>query len=289
MPNSQFPIPNSQQTWHGSLNLRYADRQGSTQLIRDRSVAPLRVQRPFYPEGREVCHSVVLHTAGGMVGGDRLCQEICLEPNARALITTAAAAKIYRSNGLLARQTIRIAVDSGACLEWFPQETILFDGAQYQQDLRVELAPGALWLGWEILRFGRSARGERFLGGTWRSNAEIWQNGRPLWIDRQQLAGGPEAIDSAYSLAGAPVVASLAWVGQPVSAELVRQVRELWSRQENIAESDSIGATRLMSGLLCRYRGYSSTAARRWFMDIWQLLRLSFLGRPSCPPRVWPL
>lgn len=283
MPHSQFT------NWHGSLDLRYADRQGSTQLIRDRSLAPLKVQRPFYPEGREVCHSVILHTAGGMVGGDRLSQEICLEPNARALITTAAAAKIYRSNGPVARQTIRIAVDSGACLEWFPQETILFDGAAYQQDLRVELAAGALWLGWEIIRFGRSARGERFLRGTWRSDAEVWQNGRPLWIDRQQLAGGLEAIDSAYTLAGAPVAASLAWVGQPVSADLVREVRELWNRQEDSTETGSTGATRLMSGLLCRYRGYSTAAARRWFADIWHLLRLSFLGRPSCPPRVWPL
>ena len=46
-----------------------------------------------------------------------------------------------------------------ACLEWLPQETILFNGAIYRQDLRVELATGASWLGWEITRFGRSARG----------------------------------------------------------------------------------------------------------------------------------
>jgi len=143
------------------------------------------VQRPFYPEEPDVCHSVMLHTAGGVVGGDRLSLNFRLGPNAHTLITTAAAGKIYRSNGLEARQSIQMQVATGACLEWFPQEIIVFNGAIYRQDLRVELDPGASWLGWEITRFGRSARGERFLQGEWRSHTEIWQQGRPLWIDRQ--------------------------------------------------------------------------------------------------------
>jgi urease accessory protein len=53
--------------------------------------APLKVQRPFYPEGPDVCHSVALHTPGGVVGGERLCFDFHLEPNAQAFITTAAA------------------------------------------------------------------------------------------------------------------------------------------------------------------------------------------------------
>ncbi len=56
--------------WHGSLNLVYAQQQGKTQIIHSQMKAPLKVQRPFYPEGA-VCHSIVLHTAGGIVGGDR--------------------------------------------------------------------------------------------------------------------------------------------------------------------------------------------------------------------------
>ena len=55
--------------WHGSLHLVYADRHGAIQLIHNQSLAPFLVQRSFYPEGAEVCHSVVLHTAGGVVGG----------------------------------------------------------------------------------------------------------------------------------------------------------------------------------------------------------------------------
>ncbi len=270
--------------WHGSLNLVFAQRYGTTQLIHNQMKAPLKVQRPFYPEGPAVCHSVVLHTAGGVVGGDRLSLDFNLEPNAHALITTAAAGKIYRSNGLEARQSVQMQVAAGTCLEWLPQETIVFNGAIYRQDMRVELAPGASWLGWEITRFGRSARGEMFLQGEWRSHTEVWQQGRPLWIDRQWLPGGEEICNSPHGLAGKPIVATLSWIGADVSSEIVDKARSLWTSMDRQGEA---GVTRLTPGLLCRYRGSSTAEVRNWFTDVWQLLRLSFLGRPTCPPRVW--
>ena len=272
--------------WHGSLNLVFAHRHSKTELIHNQAQAPLKVQRPFYPEGPGVCHSVVLHTAGGVVGGDRLSLDFHLEPNAIALITTSAAGKIYRSNGLQARQSVQMQVAEGACLEWLPQETIVFNGAIYRQDLRVELAPKASWLGWEITRLGRSARGERFMQGEWRSHTEIWQQGRPLWIDRQWLPGNEEILNSPHGLAGQPVVASLSWIGADVSPEIVQKARSLWEAVERQGEA---GVTRLTTGLLCRYRGSSTSEARNWFIQVWQLLRLSFLGRPICPPRVWQI
>ncbi|MCC5650700.1 urease accessory protein UreD [Nostoc sp. XA013] len=273
--------PQAAEGWHGKLNLVYADRQGTTQLIYNHQQAPLKVQRPFYPEGEKICHSVILHTAGGMVGGDRLSSNIHLQPQTQALITTAAASKIYRSNGLQARQTIQMQVDAGACLEWLPQETILFNDAIYRQDLRVELATGGSWLGWEITRFGRSARGEKFLQGEWRSHTEIWQEGIPLWIDRQWLRGSEEIFHSPHGLAGKPIVGSLVWVSDAVSGEIVKKTRNLWNGE------GEAGVSRLQHGLLCRYRGASTSEVRNWFIDVWQMLRVSFLNRGNCIPRVW--
>lgn len=271
--------------WHGRLNLVYANVQGATQVIYNHAQAPLKVQRPFYPEGAEVCHSVILHTAGGVVGGDLLTLDFQLQPQTHALITTPAASKIYRTNGWEAHQKIQMQVDTNACLEWFPQETIVFDGAIYRQDLRVELAPGATWFGWEITRFGRSARNEKFLHGNWRSHTEVWQQQRPLWIDRQWLPGNKTTSTSPHGLAGKSVVGSFTMIGHAVSPELVAKVRSL-STQENQAQ---VGVTRLTTGILCRYRGNSTTEVRNWFTQVWQLLRLSFLSRPCCLPRVWQL
>jgi urease accessory protein len=269
--------------WQGSLQLTYAVHEGSTQMVHSRSQAPFKLQRSFYPEDPAICHSVILHTAGGMVGGDRLAAKLHLQPNAHALITTAAAAKIYGSTGSESQQTVEIEIGEGGGLEWLPQETIVFDRALHRQAMRVNLAAGTTWLGWEITRFGRSARAEKFTQGDWRSHTEIWQAGVPLWIDRQWLPGSQAIFHSPHGLAGCPVVGSFAFVGQVVTPELVQQVRSLWTGQ------GEVGATRLRSGLLCRYRGASSSEARRWFLQVWRVVRLAYFDRDLCIPRVWQL
>lgn len=271
--------------WQGYIELKYENLNGATQVIHAQSQAPLKVQRPFYPEGDSVCHSVALHTAGGVVGGDCLTQNIYLGDQSQALITTAAAGKVYRSNGQLATQKINLHLKAGACLEWLPQETIIFNGAIYRQDLRVELEPGASWLGWEITRFGRTARGEKFMKGEWRSRTEVWQQGKPIFIDRQWLPASEEIFQSPHGLAGYPVVASLIWIGQAIPSELLQKARDLWTEGNYSGEA---GVTfTLGQGLLCRYRGFSTSEARDWLIKVWGMLRPILLQRPAIKLRIW--
>ncbi|MBK1987952.1 urease accessory protein UreD [Sphaerospermopsis aphanizomenoides BCCUSP55] len=272
-----------EKTWHGTLNLVYAKRQDSTQLIYNHNQAPLKIQRPFYPEGKEICHSIILHTAGGVVGGDKLTSQIHLQPHSQVLITTAAANKIYRSNGLQARQNINIQINAGAYLEYLPQETIIFNGAVYRQDVRIELDEKASFLGWEITRLGRTARGEKFVQGEMRSHTEIWRNNQPLWIDRQIIPGNEQIFHSPHGLGGNPVIGTLVFIGVPISQEIIEQARSL------ITQSMFAGVTRLEYGLLCRYRGNSTSEVRKWFTNIWQMLRVSCLNRGNCIPRVWQM
>ena len=272
---------NSFPGWQGNLQLAYRYSLAKTQAVRHQGTAPLKVQRSFYPEDQSICHNTILHTAGGVVGGDRLQINIDLEPQARAVITTAAAGKIYGSNGTPAIQSIVQNIGENACLEWLPQETIVFNQAIFHQHLRVNLAATGSWLGWEINRFGRTARGERFTQGEWKSATEVYRQGKPIWIDRQVLSGD-KMVDSPHGLARHSIVGSLAWIGEEVSKDLVIEARSLFD-----GESSKIGVTRLTSGLLCRYRGDSTTEVRQWFIAVWHLLRYSFLHSPPVQMRVW--
>jgi urease accessory protein len=272
--------------WQGILELDYQKINNSTQLVKAYSQAPLKIQRSFYPEGQEICHSIILHTAGGMVGGDRLSQTINLQPETQVLLTTPAASKIYRSSGETVQNTINIEIQEQAYLEFIPREMIIFNGAIFSQNLRVNLAPNACYLGWEITRFGRTARGEIFNQGQWKSCTEIWQNGCPVWVDRQGFIANEEILNSPQGLGGKPVIATLTWVGQPVSEDIVKNIRQLWSQLET---SSQAGVTQLISGLLCRYRGNSTQEVINWFTDVWQLLRQNYTGKSIVKPRVWQL
>lgn len=277
--------------WSGAVKLHYDYDSSRTRLVSSWHQAPLKVQRAFYPEAKGVCHTVLIHTAGGMAGGDTLSYGISLGPHARAVLTTAAAGKIYRMPTQSALQQINISVAAGACLEWLPQETILFNQANFKQTVKVDLAPGAGWLGWDIYRFGRTARGERFLQGEWRSQTEVWQSGIPIWIDRQWLPGDRQFLDHPHALGGYPVVGTLVWIGQSVTTDLVKILRSRWSEccHRNRDSQSEAGVTRLQQGVVCRYRGQSTQEVRDWFMQAWSDVRSYALGQSACLPRVWQL
>lgn len=220
------------------------------------------------------------------MGGDRLAYQINLEPASQVLITTAAAAKIYRSAGDFAQQQIVINLDCDAYLEWLPQDTIIFNSALYAQNLRVDLARGAVFCAWDIVRLGRSARSETFTQGCWQNALEVWKEGQPLWIDRQQITG--EQWESLQATAGQPILGLLVWLGEAVGAEVVAQIRSLESVPK-LEIGESAGVTVVAAGLVCRYRGGDRQAVQRWFIEIWSLLRHHSRGRSACIPRVWQL
>ncbi len=274
--------PQPASPWQGSLDLKFARRQGQTELQHCQAIAPYKVQRAFpCPDGTS--QVVMLHTAGGMVSGDRLNLTAHLAPDSQALLTTAAAGKVYRATeGKTTFQSATIQLAENARLEWLPQETILFDQARFHQSLRVDLGPNAQVLLWDITRLGRTAHGEKFLQGEWRSHTEVWRGGKPLWIDRSCLRASPELWESPQGLGGQAIVGTLAWIGQPITAESFDILRGL-----DGCPGSCGGMTRVPYGLVCRYRGNSSTEVRRWFVQVWRHIRSEHWHQALETPRIW--
>ena len=154
---------------------------GATRLARRAHRGPYVIQRPFFPEGRGVCHVYLLHPPGGLVGGDELQLDLRVGPAAHTLVTTPAAGKAYRTHGPgiapVARAGRRGRRDAGvAALE----ETIVYDGASVELETRVELAPDARFFGAETLCFGLPARRAPFARGSCRQSFELRRDGAPI-------------------------------------------------------------------------------------------------------------
>lgn len=250
-------------------------------------MGPLAVQRPFFPEGRDVCHVVLLHPPGGLVAGDALDVVLAAEPGAHALVTTPAATKVYRSDGRQARQVQSLNVATGATFEWLPQETILFDGANACLDTRVELAPGATFLGWDILCLGRQAAGEVSFGGACRQRIELTLAGRPLLSERASF--GRQLQAASWGMRNATVAATMVAVAADLSGEagqrLLGELRVLAAAEPAAGHWRSVT---IASGVLVlRYLGSRVERARSFCESAWRLLRPALLGRAACSPRIW--
>ena len=140
-----------------TLSLGFARDGDTTRLIERTHYGPLRVQKPLYPEGPEVCHAIVVHPPGGVVGGDWLAITARAGERAQALLTSPGAAKWYKANAQVSQQQVALTIEAGATLEWLPQETIFFDAAQIRLQHDVVMAADAGYIGSEILCFGRTA------------------------------------------------------------------------------------------------------------------------------------
>lgn len=258
--------------WQATLTLRYDRSTDRTRLSHCAVQAPLKVQRSFYEPGSSQCQTLLLHTGGGMVAGDRLIYDIGLGPNSDVGLSTASAGKIYRSQGQWSEQIVNLRVDSGAMVSWFPQETIVFNAAQYHQTFQVDLAADAQFKGWEIIRFGRTARQEAFTHGHWRSRWEIWQAGHLIWTERQQVIGSPDLIHSPNGLGGWPVIATYLDLSQsfdPAFLTLARTAIAPLIAPSSVSVGLSLTAT---NGLIGRYRGDSSQQAKAIFTALRQLV-----------------
>lgn len=267
------------------LAMKFGEDLGATRLIERGHFGPLLIQKPLYPEGREVCQVVIVHPPGGVVGGDQLEIAAQVGNAAKAQITTPGAAKWYKANGHISRQNVRLEVGVQGSLEWVPQEAIFFNNAHVVLDHQVTLAKEASYIGCEILCFGRTASGESFSDGQIRSRYSIRYENKLIWHEQFRLLGGSAAMKSSLGLAGNTVCATLIAVGKVVPPTLISRVRE--ETGVIINGVGALGVTQLKSIVVARYLGNSSETARRVMLNVWGLLRPTMLNRPAMVPRMW--
>src|ERR1700736_5213284 len=139
---------------HGQIAIIGQDRGGRTHAQCRREAGALRVRFPRSTSGE--LEGVIINSSGGICGGDRFDIRIGLEPNARLILTSAAAEKIYRSLGPDAIMNVKFELGPGTAMAWLPQEMIMFDQAKMVRSIEADLAATARVVIAEAVVFGRS-------------------------------------------------------------------------------------------------------------------------------------
>lgn len=259
--------------------------QGRSRTVFRRRGATTRLDR-LYQEGAakvrlprtvgEPAEAVVINTAGGLTGGDQMNVEVALLAGARAVLTTQACERIYRSTGDEAEVMTHLNVGPGARLEWLPQETILFDDGRLRRSLDAELAEDAQLLVVESFIFGRHAMGERVRRGLLHDRWRIRRGGQLIFADELRFEDEIAELASRKAvLSGQAAVATVISVGPDCEGAL-DEVRGVLA--------GSGGASAWNGKLLVRMIASDGLALRQ---TLFAVLSVLTDGRPL--PKVWRL
>lgn len=273
-------------TWHAQLDLDYALEAGRC-VARFKHEGPLRILQSLYPQGPGICHNVLVHPPGGLVGGDTLDLRIRVGPGAHGLITTPGATRFYRSTGERAVQRTQIDLQAGARLEWLPLEALCFSGCQAENQLRISLAPGAELIGWDVTALGLPQSEQPFKSGRFLQHIEV----PGLWLERAQLDATDERLlNSPVGLAGRRCLATLFFIS---GTAIERQRREDWLEQTRASMADhglatSAGVTSPHEQVMVlRAVAPLVEPAMDLLRHIWTVWRRCAWQMQAPPPRIW--
>jgi len=273
-------------TWHAQLDIDYSQEHHRT-VARHQHSGPLRVLQSLYPEGDAICHNVLVHPPGGLVGGDTLDIRIAATGAVHGLITTPGATRFYRSAGELALQRTHIALSDQSRLEWLPLEAIAYNQCRAENHLTLSVAPQAELLGWDITALGLPGAGLPFEQGRFLQHIEV----PGVWLERGQIdAGDARLMNGPTGLAGQRCLASLFFVsGTPLErsrreagldvAREVMAAHTLRATAGATCPNPQVMVVRVLSPLVEPAVHLLRQVWVAWRANLWQL--------PAATPRIW--
>lgn len=234
-----------------------------------------------FPRSGAECEAVIVNTGGGMAGGDRAEVELSTEANARALVTTQAAEKIYRADGAPARMSLRIEAGAASSLTWAPQETILFEGADLVRRLEADVAADASLLIVESVVFGRLAHGETRIDAAFCDDWRIRRDGRLVFAEALRLCQAGARLDRIAIGAGARALATVLWLDARAASRLGDLRQALDGVVGESGERLEAGVSAFDGMLVARLASPAPQRLRAALVAAMRVLR----GRDA--PRVW--
>ena len=273
-------------SWHARLQLDYRLEAGKT-LARHSHDGPLRILQSLYPEGDAICHNVLVHPPGGLVGGDTLELEISAQPGTHGLLTTPGATRFYRSAGEPAVQRTHIKLAAQARLEWLPLEAICYTQCLAENRLTLQLAPDAEFMGWDVTALGLPLAGQPFETGSLLQHIEV----PGVWLEHGRIAAQDlRLLDGPTGLAGQRCLATLFFVAGS-KLERARREQALELARTVIAEHPlrELAGVTSPDGqvIVLRLLAPVVEPAMDLLRRVWALWRAHFWQLSAQAPRIW--
>jgi len=282
--------------WLAHLMLEFSATPIGTQLTRTQRKGPLSVQKAFYPEGRDCAHIYLLHPPAGIVSGDELRISVNIKNNAHLLFTTPGAGRFYRARTNLEigdakqAQITKLILEADAKCENFPQETIVYEGADGFNTVDIELTSSSVYLGWDITCLGLPDSDQPFIEGKYCQLNRLFCDGKLIYHDRIALSPENSLLTHPAGLANNSVFATFLAYAPAILTDQYQRKDLLDLMRDKITEQGAqtnISITDIDGLLVIRYLGAHAQQCKQLFISLWEILRPLLVDKAALQPRIW--
>lgn len=280
-PNAANPSDTDLQRADGSVRILVSGSQRGAFIKDVFQRSPVRVMFPRI-QGFALEEAVLINTAGGIAGGDRLEYCVTALPNASLALTSQAAEKVYRALNEPAHVSTKLQAFEGAKLAWLPQETIVFNWARLTRKTEIDVTSGSEVLALEWLVLGRAAYGEKVVGGHITDTWHVRKDGRLIWADSFRVSEEifPHLHRKAL-LSNFKAIATLIYFG-PDLETLLDLLREI------VPSPRCHHGTTLVGGVIVvRFAAELSSDLRAGLLNFLRHLGPELGGGPFRAPKIW--
>ena len=191
------------------------------------TVGAVKISPAIYLDNDVIPCYYLIQLGGGYIEGEYYENNIRLEKDSQAILTTQASSKIYKSeNGISSKQYTHLYLEENSKLEFINDSVILYKDAVYEQSTDIYLEEGTTLIYSDGITAGWSPDGKLFQYKNARIKTNVYLNGELIYLDNLKIIPDEYEVQSFGILEGYKNFGTMLVIDKRIEKELIKKLRE---------------------------------------------------------------
>lgn len=243
--------------YEGEFNIVLENINGTTVVSDKRFGGLIKISPTMHLDSEKISAYYILGLGGGYVEGEKYKYSVLVKNNARAIITTQAATKVYKClNEKAAIQEIQLKIEGNGILEYITDNVILYKDALYKQDNEIYLDKDSTLIYSDGITSGWSVTGEAFSYSRLQLRTKVYMDNVLVLLDNLLINPIEDDVTKLGYFEGYENFGTLLVINKKITNEIIDTLR---LSLKNLNLDINFGISEIeVNGFVLRVLGHST-------------------------------
>lgn len=241
----------------GEFNIVLENINGTTVVSDKRFGGLIKISPTMHLDSEKISAYFILGLGGGYVEGEKYKYSVLVKNNARAIITTQAATKVYKClNEKAAIQETQLKIEGNGILEYITDNVILYKDALYKQDNEIYLDKDSTLIYSDGITSGWSVTGEAFSYSRLQLRTKVYMDNVLVLLDNLLINPIEDDVTKLGYFEGYENFGTLLVINKKITNEIIDTLR---LSLKNLNLDINFGISEIeVNGFVLRVLGHST-------------------------------